>query len=386
MAGVKSKSELVLAREGKVGRISIVGDIGWDYFGVSYKSFKQQLADLKGSNIIEVDITSPGGIVTDGIAIMNALVETDATIHVYINAMAASIASVIVMGADRIFIPTNSRMMVHKPLTALWGNTDDLEKAKSMLDSAETAMVAAYQRHFKGSDDDIRALMEAETFLSAQEVEDKFNNVTVMEQQVAVAAWDTPHAELGKLEDLPKFNQESFADRAVNGLRDRVQGDRNKEVDMTPEEKTALKGEIVQETTSAVVAVLEKREADAQAKKEADAEAKATADAKAKAVADAAAKKIADAVEFEGDMEKPEDVQAHLKKVQLATLKASADLSSPEGIVAYQEALAVIQGTKGTEAPAGPGSNAAAGTTVLGTSSDEYSQEEIDATVDRMTS
>jgi ATP-dependent protease ClpP protease subunit len=373
----KNKSELVLAREGKVGKISIIGDIGWDYFGVSYKTFKEDLAKLNDSNIIEVDITSPGGVVTDGIAIMNALVEHPASIHMYVNGMAASIASNIVMGGDRIFIPTNSRMMVHKPLTALWGNADDLDKAKTMLDSAETAMVAAYQRHFKGSDEDIRALMTAETFLSAQEVEDKFNNVTVMEQTVAVAAWDKPHSELGSLADFMPDGIDSLASKTpVSG--ERVQGDHTKEVDMTPEEKAAMEAEIIAKTTSAVVEALDKR--DAEAKVKADEAAEAT-----RLEEEAAAKVIADEVAFEGDLEKPEDVQAHLKKVQLAQLKASADLNTPEGVIAYQEALAKIQGT---ETPAkGPGSNASADTTTLGsTSGEEYSTEDVSAVVTRMRS
>ena len=51
----KPKSELALARKGKVGKISIDGDIGWDYFGMSYSGFKQALADLGKVDIIEIE-------------------------------------------------------------------------------------------------------------------------------------------------------------------------------------------------------------------------------------------------------------------------------------------------------------------------------------------
>ena len=159
MAKDKPKSELALARVGKVGKISIVGVVGWDYFGVSYVSFKQQLADLGAVNILEVDITSDGGIVTDGVAIMNALVQHEATVHININGMAASIASVIAMAGDRIFMPTNSLLMVHKPLSGLFGNADDLRQQADVLDKFESTLVASYARHFSGTEDEIKALM-----------------------------------------------------------------------------------------------------------------------------------------------------------------------------------------------------------------------------------
>ena len=151
---------------------------------------------------------------------------------------------------------------------------------------------------------------------------------------------------------------------------------------MTPEEKAALKEEITTSTTKAVLEALAKRDADAEAKADAEVEATAKADAAAKAKADAEVATI----EFEGDMENPEDVQAHLTKVQMAKLKADADLNTPEGIVAYQESLATIQGTKAAPEARGAHTNSSFDEGVLGAQGETYSQEQIDKTVASMTS
>lgn len=140
---------------------------------------------------------------------------------------------------------------------------------------------------------------------------------------------------------------------------------------MTPEERI----ELVKEITSEVVNALQtaaKGEADKEAQDKADADAQANLDA------DAQAKEIP----FEGDLEKLEDVQAHLEKIQLAQLKESADMTTPEGVVAYKKALAELQGETSSEAL--PGSNADVSTGVMGVGGTEPSQEAVNAAVDRM--
>ncbi len=375
MADTKKKSELVLAREGKVGKISIIGDIGWDWFGISYQGFRQKLDALGDVSIIEVDITSRGGYVTDGVAMMNALIEHEALVHTYINGEAASIASVLAMAGDRIFMPDNSLMFLHKPLNIVFGNADEMRKMAVDLDKFENAITNAYQRHFKGSDEDVQALMKTETWLTADEVEDKFNNVTVLNSMgEQVAAHSDPLAIFGEI-DNPDELKNSFVDRVVNAVRQRtgnkIQVKPNEEVDMTPEERI----ELVKEITSEVVNALQtaaKGEADKEAQDKADADAQANLDA------DAQAKEIP----FEGDLEKLEDVQAHLEKIQLAQLKESADMTTPEGVVAYKKALAELQGETSSEAL--PGSNADVSTGVMGVGGTEPSQEAVNAAVDRM--
>lgn len=372
----KNKSELVLAREGKVGKISIDGVIGWEYFGITYVGFKQALADLGDIDIIEIEINSPGGVVTEGVAMMNALREHGATIHTYNVGQAGSMGSAILLSGDRVFIPDNAMTFIHKPLNFVIGNADAMRKMAGELDKFETAMLGAYTKNFKGDKQGVHDLMASETWYSADEMDDKFNNVSVIktgEQQAA--AHSDPLEILG---DVAAFNLDSIAGGALGASGKRVQDDHPKEVDMTPEEKAAMEAEIIAKTTSAVVEALDKRDAEAKVKADEKAEAKRLEE-------EAAAKLIADAVAFEGDLENPEDVATHLKKVQMAQLKASANLTTPEGVIAYQEGLAKLQGTE--VSTGGPASNAAAETTTLGSlSGGDHSQDDVNAAVTRMTS
>jgi len=358
-----------MAREGKVAKLSIVGDIGWDYFGVSYQGFKNMLKDVGDANVVEVEINSNGGVVTDGVAIMNSLAELDASVHVYVNGMAASIASVIAMAGDKIFIPSNSLLMVHKPLNGLFGNADDMRKMAEDLDKFETALVNSYMRHFKGTEAEIKALMTDETFLTADEVEDKFNNVTVMKQELEAVAHCDPVAILGDI-GIPT---ETLLDRAVNAVRAKTQPTTAtpKEDDMpiSPEDMKAI--------ADMVVASLKE---DTPAEEVVD---EVPAEEVKEETPDVEIDVVVNEIAFEGDMDSAEDVQAHLAKVQLAEVKASADMTTSAGVMAYHKALSKLQGKE--EAPAGPQSNVTPSTQVSGQEINDFSPEAISASVARMT-
>ena len=317
----KIKSELKASRKGKVGSLSLIGEIGFKGFGVDYRGFKQMLADLGKVDIIEVEINSEGGVVTDGVAIMNALVEQAAPVHVYINGLAASIASVIAMAGDKIFIPDNSMVFIHRPLNLVAGNADDMRKEAETLEKFGKVLVNSYMKHFKGTEEEMLDIMAKDTWLTADEMSDKFDNVVVMSSrgQKAVAKCDVV-AEFGSLEEQPSL-KESFVDRAVNALRSKVVNTvdhHNEEVDMSPEQMK----ELAQTVASAVAEAVKPKTVEEPV------------------VAPVAKTEIA----FEGDLTKIEDVEAHLSKVQLAELAASADMATSAGVAAYHKALAKFYG------------------------------------------
>jgi ATP-dependent protease ClpP protease subunit len=86
--------------------------------GVSLpQQFSEDLKALGDISHINLHIHSPGGDVFDGIAIYNLLNKHPAKVTVHIDGLAASMASVIAMAGDRIVMPENALMMIHKP----WG-------------------------------------------------------------------------------------------------------------------------------------------------------------------------------------------------------------------------------------------------------------------------
>jgi ATP-dependent Clp protease protease subunit len=90
---------------------------------------------LGNMNTINLYVNSPGGSVFEGIAIHNMLKRHKAKVNVHVDALAASIASVIAMAGDTIFMPKNSMLMIHNPWTfQLWKCSSELRKVADDLD------------------------------------------------------------------------------------------------------------------------------------------------------------------------------------------------------------------------------------------------------------
>lgn len=119
---------------------------------------------------VEVRINSPGGSVADGIAIYNALKPRKPT--VYIDGIAASIASLIAMAGDRIYAAENALLMVHDPwVMGTHGNSRELRRTADLLDKHRDAMLGAYTRSGL-SRSELEALLAAETWMTAEEALD----------------------------------------------------------------------------------------------------------------------------------------------------------------------------------------------------------------------
>jgi ATP-dependent protease ClpP protease subunit len=137
-------------------------------WGVSAADFVRDLAAIDASEIT-VRINSPGGSVFDGIAILNALRGHDATITTVVDSLAASIASVIAMGGDRVVMNKNSSMMIHNAWDLAVGNADELQQAADRLRGFSTNIASIYADKAGGTVDDWQALMDAETWYTADE-------------------------------------------------------------------------------------------------------------------------------------------------------------------------------------------------------------------------
>ena len=93
--------------------IVIYDEIG--AFGIPAKAFLDELKALGPVAELTVRINSPGGSVFDGVAIYNALKRHDAAITVWIDGIAASIASMIAMAGDEVVMPENAMLVLHDP-------------------------------------------------------------------------------------------------------------------------------------------------------------------------------------------------------------------------------------------------------------------------------
>jgi ATP-dependent Clp protease, protease subunit len=151
----------------KGAEIVIYDEIG--AFGIPAKAFLDELKALGPIAELTVRINSPGGSVFDGVAIYNALKRHDAAITVWVDGIAASIASMIAMAGDEVVMPENAMLMLHDPSGLVAGTAADMRAMAVALDRMKAGMVAAYRQKSGRDDAEIEALMRDETWLSADE-------------------------------------------------------------------------------------------------------------------------------------------------------------------------------------------------------------------------
>jgi ATP-dependent Clp protease protease subunit len=154
--------------------IFIYGDIvsyQWDETDTSASSFKNDLDNLGDISNINLYVNSPGGSVFEGVAIHNMLKRHKAKVNVHVDGLAASIASVIAMAGDTIHMPRNSMLMIHNAWTFTWGNSAELRKAADDLERINQSAIQSYLQKAgsKLTEDKVKELMDAETWLSADE-------------------------------------------------------------------------------------------------------------------------------------------------------------------------------------------------------------------------
>ena len=128
-------------------------------FGIPAKAFLDELKALGPVAELTVRINSPGGSVFDGVAIYNALKRHDAAITVWIDGIAASIASMIAMAGDEVVMPENAMLVLHDPSGLVAGTASDMRAMAEALDRMKAGMVAAYRDKSGRDDAEIEALM-----------------------------------------------------------------------------------------------------------------------------------------------------------------------------------------------------------------------------------
>lgn len=139
---------------------------GW--FGMWADEFVDELKSVTTSKI-NLRLNSPGGSVFDGIAIANAIRSHPATVTVYVDSLAASIASVIAMSGDRLVMMPQSQIMVHNASGSCYGDSTEMAKMAQMLDKQSRNIAEAYAQHTGGSLAEWTQYMADETWFTADE-------------------------------------------------------------------------------------------------------------------------------------------------------------------------------------------------------------------------
>lgn len=137
--------------------------------GITAQSVADALKPYAGARQINVRINSIGGDVFDGNTIYNLLKSHKAKVTVYVDGLAASIASVIAMAGDKIIMAENAMMMIHDPWTIAVGGADDMRKSAGVMDKIKGTLITAYAAKSGLNETEIATIMADETWYTAEE-------------------------------------------------------------------------------------------------------------------------------------------------------------------------------------------------------------------------
>jgi ATP-dependent Clp protease protease subunit len=165
------ESTVKITNKGESTEIVIYEQIGHDPWfgeGVSSKSFRDAVKGVKTKNI-DLRVNSPGGSVFESVAMVAALDGFKGTINAYVDGLAASAASSLIMAANKIVMAEGSMIMIHDPYTVAIGNAEDMLRQAELLEQVKGEIVKAYQRHSKLDAKKIEQMMSDETWMTADD-------------------------------------------------------------------------------------------------------------------------------------------------------------------------------------------------------------------------
>lgn len=220
----------------------VIGD-SWD--GTTARQFAADLAALGSLDELNIFINSPGGVVTDGLAIYNTLVRNRATKNMYIDGVCGSIATVVAMAGDKIVTAKNASWMIHNPYMFCMGDAEELRAYANRLDALRETIITAYvdRSNGKSTDKQFGKWMDNETWFSAQEALSAGLTDEVSEKEIAIAAM-AKH-DLSRFKNVPASVKELVAQAKAQASTDSP-GERRPNPVLVRQRNRILQGKVSQ--------------------------------------------------------------------------------------------------------------------------------------------
>ena len=202
------KSWYTIRARASGAEVLIYDEIG--AYGVTAKGFLAELGALPDGVPIDLRLNSPGGSVFDAVAIYNALQRHDGEITVWVDGIAASAASYVAMAGDEIVMPENAFLMIHNPSGLVMGTSAEMREMAATMDKIAGSMIRGYAARSGRSEEEIAALMAAETWFDA-EAAITAGLATRMVEPVRIAA----SFDIASFRNAPPVLVEATADQAA---------------------------------------------------------------------------------------------------------------------------------------------------------------------------
>lgn len=230
----------------------------YDLYEIDYITAKQVhdfLEDASGEEVI-INLNSPGGSVYEGLEIYTLLKDYVGKVTVNITGLAASIASVIMLGGDVVNISNGAQVMIHNPSTIAVGSKEDLERGINSLDVTERTIASLYASKSKKSKEEFQTLMKKETwFTSGEALEiglvDNITHLPVDDDLKLVDSYNETMVALADFKQFAKLNSEDIMSKS---LIDKLKGALKEAGDITNQSEAVETDEIEKVDTEEVEA------------------------------------------------------------------------------------------------------------------------------------
>ena len=161
-------------------------DWGGNEHGIAPSDIADVLHQAENGETVDVFVNSPGGSVFAAVAMASEIkraIQRGVTVNAYVDGIAASAASFLIMACSSVNMYEGTMLMVHKPMSFCWGNADDMMKTAEDLESIqEGTCMPAYRSKLKGDEEELKALIAKESWISAKQAAEMFN-ITICEER-----------------------------------------------------------------------------------------------------------------------------------------------------------------------------------------------------------
>ncbi len=168
---ISNNIALTNSADGDILDVYVMEQIGSDWWNGSGITKQNILNEVKGRRLksINLSISSPGGDVDEALAIKDMLIGTGAPITAEVSGLTASAATIIMMAAGKIKMSSDAFMLIHNTSTVADGNKDDFRKTANELEKFDNALAALYHKKTGRSINEIRAKMNEDSWMTAEE-------------------------------------------------------------------------------------------------------------------------------------------------------------------------------------------------------------------------
>lgn len=146
------------------------GQIGWDFDAADVMAALAEVEKQHSECVVHMH--SPGGYVIDGFAIFNALRQSRMAVTVSVDGMAASMAAIVMLAADRITAASNAMIMIHAASGYTSGGVAAHQSSIKMLGDISKSFISEFRRRTGMTEKQAAAYMDGtDHWLTAAEAQ-----------------------------------------------------------------------------------------------------------------------------------------------------------------------------------------------------------------------